>query len=70
VECYLWMLGVYYEPACSRGRIILTFVINIATILDDIYDSFGTPQECELFTQWVERFVVVFLFPPTHNTLR
>jgi hypothetical protein len=36
-------------------------VINIATILDDIYDSFGTPEECELFTQWVERFVVVFV---------
>uniref|UniRef100_A0ACD5YYU5 Uncharacterized protein n=1 Tax=Avena sativa TaxID=4498 RepID=A0ACD5YYU5_AVESA len=54
VECYLWMLGVYYEPTCSRGRIILTFVINIATILDDIYDSFGTLEECELFTQWIE----------------
>lgn len=54
VECYLWMLGVYYEPSCSRGRIILTFVLSIAGILDDIYDSFGTPEECELFTQWIE----------------
>ncbi|KAE8780056.1 beta-sesquiphellandrene synthase-like [Hordeum vulgare] len=55
VECYLWMLGVYYQPSCSRGRIILTIVIYTTTIFDDIYDSFGTPEECELFTQWVER---------------
>ncbi|XP_044335862.1 alpha-terpineol synthase, chloroplastic [Triticum aestivum] len=55
VECYLWMLGVYYQPNCSRGRIILTFVIYTTTIIDDIYDSFGTSEECELFTEWVER---------------
>jgi hypothetical protein len=35
-------------------------VLNIAAILDDIYDSFGTPEECELFTQWIERFVLLF----------
>uniref|UniRef100_A0A8R7TPT4 Uncharacterized protein n=1 Tax=Triticum urartu TaxID=4572 RepID=A0A8R7TPT4_TRIUA len=54
VECYLWMLGVYYQPNCSRGRIILTFVIYTTTIIYDIYDSFGTSEECELFTEWVE----------------
>uniref|UniRef100_A0A0D9VFP6 Uncharacterized protein n=1 Tax=Leersia perrieri TaxID=77586 RepID=A0A0D9VFP6_9ORYZ len=56
VECYLWMLGVYYEPSrsCSRGRVILTKVISIATIFDDTFDSYGTIHECELFTKCLQ----------------
>nr|QLR06791.1 terpene synthase clade-III-ancestor [synthetic construct] len=54
VECYFWMLGVYFEPSYSRARIILTKVIAIVTILDDIYDSYGTPEECELLTKCIE----------------
>lgn len=61
VECYLWMLGVYFEPSHSRGRIILTMVIAIATIFDDIFDSYGTREECELFTKCIERFALLFL---------
>uniref|UniRef100_A0A0D3F4V1 Uncharacterized protein n=1 Tax=Oryza barthii TaxID=65489 RepID=A0A0D3F4V1_9ORYZ len=60
VECYLWMLGVYYEPNCSRGRIILTKVISIATIFDDTFDSYGTIEECELFTKCLERFYFIW----------
>ncbi|XP_052144571.1 alpha-terpineol synthase, chloroplastic-like [Oryza glaberrima] len=59
VECYLWMLGVYYEPNCSRGRIILTKVISIATIFDDTFDSYGTIEECELFTKCLESWELV-----------
>ncbi|KAF0935077.1 hypothetical protein E2562_030010 [Oryza meyeriana var. granulata] len=59
VECYLWMLGVYYEPSCSRGRIILTKVISIATIFDDSFDSYGTKEECELFTKCLESWEMV-----------
>nr|USM07608.1 alpha-terpineol synthase [Cymbopogon martinii] len=54
VECYLWILGVYYEPCYSRARIILTMNIAIVTILDDTYDSYATPEECELFTKCIE----------------
>jgi hypothetical protein len=56
VECFLWILGVYYEPCHSRARIILTMVIAIVTLLDDIFDSFATPQECEILTNCIERF--------------
>ncbi|XP_062201538.1 alpha-terpineol synthase, chloroplastic-like isoform X2 [Phragmites australis] len=56
VECYLWMLGVYFEPCHSRGRIMLTMVIAIITILDDMYDSYGTLEECELLTKCLERW--------------
>ncbi|CAL5058392.1 unnamed protein product [Urochloa decumbens] len=29
VECYFWVVGVYYEPSYSRGRIILTKIIDL-----------------------------------------
>ena len=59
VECYLWILGVYYEPCYSRSRIILTMIIAIVTLLDDIYDSYATPEECEILTKCIERFVLL-----------
>ncbi|WVZ95928.1 hypothetical protein U9M48_041630 [Paspalum notatum var. saurae] len=54
VESYLWMLGVYFEPHYSRGRIILAMLTAIIGLLDDIYDSYGTPKECEIFTKCIE----------------
>ncbi|KAL6640259.1 hypothetical protein ACP70R_022108 [Stipagrostis hirtigluma subsp. patula] len=56
VECYFWILGVYYEPCYSRARIILTMMIAIATIFDDMFDSYGTSEECELLTKCIERW--------------
>ncbi|KAL6619823.1 hypothetical protein ACP70R_034962 [Stipagrostis hirtigluma subsp. patula] len=54
-ECYFWIVGVYFEPSNSRARIIMTMIIAIVTLLDDIYDSYGTSEECELFTKCIER---------------
>ncbi|KAF8691369.1 hypothetical protein HU200_040500 [Digitaria exilis] len=51
VECYFWIVGVYFEPSYSRGRIILAKVLAIVSILDDTYDVYGTLEECELFTK-------------------
>lgn len=64
VENYFWMAGAYFEPMYSRGRIILTMVMATIVILDDIYDAYGTSEECELFTKCIEWFVYVFHFPP------
>ncbi|KAJ1265922.1 hypothetical protein BS78_08G110600 [Paspalum vaginatum] len=54
VECYFWIVGVYFEPSYSRARIILSKVLALVSILDDTYDVYGTSQECELFTKCVE----------------
>ncbi|KAL6864800.1 hypothetical protein ACP4OV_015951 [Aristida adscensionis] len=54
VECFLWILGVYFEPCYARGRIILVMIIAIVTLIDDIYDSYGTSEECELFAKCIE----------------
>ncbi|PON90389.1 Squalene/phytoene synthase [Trema orientale] len=56
VECYFWTLGVFFEAQNSRIRMIITKLIAILTIIDDIYDSFGTLEELEPFTEAIERF--------------
>ncbi|KAL5804314.1 hypothetical protein ACOSQ3_031114 [Xanthoceras sorbifolium] len=56
VECYFWILGVYFEPEYTLARRILTKVIAMISIIDDIYDVYGTIEELELFTSAIERW--------------
>ena len=55
VECYFWILGVYFEPEYILARRILTKVIAMTSFIDDIYDVYGTIEELEIFTSAVER---------------
>jgi hypothetical protein len=34
-------------------------ILSIVTLLDDTYDSYATPEECEIFTKCIERFVLL-----------
>ncbi|KAL4619348.1 hypothetical protein ACB092_06G072700 [Castanea dentata] len=56
VECYFWIVAVYFEPRYSLARKILTKVISMTSILDDIYDVYGTLEELEPFTEAIERW--------------
>ncbi|KAM3750008.1 hypothetical protein ACB098_04G004700 [Castanea mollissima] len=56
VECYFWILSVYFEPQYSLARKILTKAISMTSILDDIYDAYGTLEELEPFTEAIERW--------------
>ncbi|KAG6577414.1 hypothetical protein SDJN03_24988, partial [Cucurbita argyrosperma subsp. sororia] len=56
VECYLWTLGVYFEPQFSVGRKMLTKVTAISSILDDIYDAYGTFEELQVLTLAIQRW--------------
>ncbi|KAK8563476.1 hypothetical protein V6N12_035622 [Hibiscus sabdariffa] len=58
MEGYFWMLGVYFEPQYSFGREILTKVTAIMSIMDDIYDSYGTIEELQLLTNVIQRWDV------------
>ncbi|KAK9057258.1 hypothetical protein SSX86_022093 [Deinandra increscens subsp. villosa] len=58
VETYFWTLCVYFEPQYSRSRIFLTKLIKMAIILDDTYDSYGTYEELEIFTEAVQRWSI------------
>ncbi|KAL6314743.1 hypothetical protein AAG906_027090 [Vitis piasezkii] len=56
VEGYFWTLGVYFEPQYFPARRFLTKVTAMLTIMDDIYDAYGTIEELELLTEAVERW--------------
>ncbi|KAF8408842.1 hypothetical protein HHK36_004911 [Tetracentron sinense] len=54
VECYFWAIGVYFEPQYTLGRILMGKIISIVTIIDDIYDLYGTLEELQLFTDAIQ----------------
>ncbi|KAI6673991.1 hypothetical protein NL676_001897 [Syzygium grande] len=58
VELYFWMSAVCFEPEYEVARNILTKVVSILSIIDDIYDVYGTLEELELFMEAIERWDV------------
>ncbi|XP_060196014.1 (-)-germacrene D synthase-like [Lycium barbarum] len=56
VEAYFWILGVYFEPRYYIARRFTTKVISLASILDDLYDVYGTLDELEMFTDAIQRW--------------
>ncbi|EXC05286.1 (-)-germacrene D synthase [Morus notabilis] len=56
VGLYFWILGVYFEPQYSLARRRVTKVIAMTSVLDDIYDIYGTPEELKLLTDAMERW--------------
>ncbi|XP_024033992.1 (-)-germacrene D synthase-like isoform X1 [Citrus clementina] len=60
VECYFWILGVYFEPKYSITRKFMTKIIAIASVIDDIYDVYGTLEELKLFTHAIESIHIIF----------
>ncbi|KAF2284333.1 hypothetical protein GH714_020588 [Hevea brasiliensis] len=58
VENFLWTIGETFEPQFSYCRRMSTKVNSLLTIIDDIYDVYGTLDELELFTDAVQRWDV------------
>ncbi|XP_022154019.1 (-)-germacrene D synthase-like [Momordica charantia] len=58
VECYTWALGTYFEPKYSLGRIMLSKIVVITSVLDDIFDLHGTFEELQLFIHAIDRWDV------------
>ena len=58
IESFDWAVGVAFEPQCSDCRKSVAKMFSFVTIIDDIYDVYGTLDELELFTDAVERFVL------------
>ncbi|KAK9155479.1 hypothetical protein Sjap_002959 [Stephania japonica] len=56
VECYFWIVGVYFEPCYSLARIFMTKVMILTSIIDDFYDVYGTLEELQLFADALERW--------------
>ncbi|KAK1664700.1 hypothetical protein QYE76_052859 [Lolium multiflorum] len=56
VEMYFWMNGACYEPQYSHSRIILTKMTAFMTILDDIFDTYGTTEESMQLAEAINRW--------------
>ncbi|KAK2665423.1 hypothetical protein Ddye_003997 [Dipteronia dyeriana] len=56
VEGYFWVVGMVHEPQHSLARIIIAKAIHILTIVDDLYDAYGTLEELTLFAEATERW--------------
>ncbi|XP_077213725.1 beta-cubebene synthase-like isoform X2 [Tasmannia lanceolata] len=58
VELYFWILGVYFEPQYCRGRMLTTKIVSFVSVMDDIYDVYGTLEELQLLTNAIQRWDV------------
>ncbi|KAL1349797.1 hypothetical protein HN51_026278 [Arachis hypogaea] len=56
VESYFWGMGMSFEPDLEFSRTTLAKVTSLATIIDDLYDVYGTLEELELFTEAIDRW--------------
>ncbi|GAY65215.1 hypothetical protein CUMW_239460 [Citrus unshiu] len=55
VECYFWIMRVYFEPPYSFGRMTLSKIIPIISIIDNTYDAYSAIEEAQLFTNAIKR---------------
>ncbi|KAL0422437.1 UNVERIFIED_CONTAM: (-)-alpha-terpineol synthase [Sesamum latifolium] len=58
VESYTWSSGYLPRPEHGYARIMATKVNTLTTVLDDIYDVYGTLEELQLFTDAFQRWDV------------
>ncbi|XP_039156221.1 (-)-germacrene D synthase [Eucalyptus grandis] len=58
VELFFWTSGIYFKPEFAMARNILTKVISLTSILDDIYDVYGTLEELALLTEAIQKWDV------------
>ncbi|XP_014513051.1 isoprene synthase, chloroplastic-like [Vigna radiata var. radiata] len=56
MEVYFWALGMAPHPHQSECRKAVTKMFGLVTIIDDVYDVYGTLEELQLFTDAVERW--------------
>ncbi|KAD6118692.1 hypothetical protein E3N88_09963 [Mikania micrantha] len=61
VESYFWAFSVCSEPKYSLARVFLTKVLQMAAIIDDTFDAYGTYEELQIFTKAVERLCITSL---------
>ncbi|KAL7157080.1 hypothetical protein ABFS83_02G054000 [Erythranthe nasuta] len=56
IENYIWTIGGLFEPQYGYSRIMATKVNVFITIIDDIFDVYGTLEELEIFNDVIQRW--------------
>ncbi|OVA10094.1 Terpene synthase [Macleaya cordata] len=59
VENFLWAVGFNFEPRFRNFRRQLTKVNSLITTIYDIYDVYGSLDELKLFTDGVQRWMLL-----------
>nr|BAG82825.1 linalool synthase [Backhousia citriodora] len=67
VESYFWSCILVFEPQYTDFRELNTRIACMATLIDDVYDIYGTPEELELLTDFILRWDITDIdkLPPT-----
>ncbi|RDX60155.1 Isoprene synthase, chloroplastic, partial [Mucuna pruriens] len=58
MKVYFWALGMAPDPQFIECRKLVTKMFGLVTIIDNVYDVYGTLEELQLFTDAVERFKI------------
>ncbi|KAJ0017275.1 hypothetical protein Pint_11437 [Pistacia integerrima] len=56
ITAYLWGLGIAFQPQYPYCRKFVAKAIALITVIDDIYDVYGTLPELELLTDAITRW--------------
>ncbi|KAL0915286.1 hypothetical protein M5K25_015691 [Dendrobium thyrsiflorum] len=59
IECYFLVLSIYFETCHSRARVMMTKCITHISMLDDIYDVYGTLEELHLLTNGIQSVTLI-----------
>jgi len=55
VENFVWTVGTNFKPHFQYLRKVMTKVNSFITIIDDVYDVYGTLEELVLFSEAIDR---------------
>ncbi|KAL4294089.1 hypothetical protein AHAS_Ahas18G0193200 [Arachis hypogaea] len=61
MENFFWTVGVNFNPEFGSFRRAITKVNCFINTIDDMYETFGTLEDLELFTKAVERWDLSFV---------
>jgi len=56
-EVFLWTVILHFEPHYSRARMMHGKLLKLFSIVDDVYDAYGTKEEHRLFRKAIERYI-------------
>ena len=52
---------MHFEAQYSQGRLLLTKMMALTSVMDDMFDGYGTLEELQLFTDVIKRFDIYSL---------
>lgn len=61
VENYLWNVGIIFEPRYGHARVMTAKLFVLITVIDDVFDIYGTLEETQLFNDTIVRYIDTYI---------